>query len=472
MALEEVRQFISHQLIRLLESLPSQFLLDPQMVPAVRITNNYSGPGIVQVRIRDRKLKVSTVTNQSENSSVEIDLRNHTLGDLPSISTISGVNFTLLKDGQKRSEFKALNLLEIHSDVENFIDIAIHTNPLWVLLRPFAWTLGAANINYDVGLNQLNVLESKDFFADYWGRYLGVPRRKNEDDGTYTRRIIDTLIRPRENNFALENILISDLDLTGTISDLLPRVLQANLGGGDDRAPLLTGNENESFIAGNVYNSGNFFVDVPVTILTTASTDALKRVINENKAAGTRAFFREQFEQAIADTDIGFEIETPDFSLFDVSVFDISGEGLLDEESATVEICDVDNSGNKTCCYYVIDTGGPIWIVGQTPMPGSRIVGGQVPFEYEVVCDPPDPPLGFNIVPLTTQTVAEGWELTVIQLTTQTVDEDWEQTQQVNEEWGLNILESNTTVIDEMWDLNISSSDTVIDPPGTEDWET
>jgi hypothetical protein len=81
------------------------------------------------------------------------------------------------------------------------------TNPNWRVPEACGAALDREAVTMDIGLAQLDLLTAGGVWADLWGTYTGLARRPGETDGPYTARQLATLLRPRENGYALANLL-------------------------------------------------------------------------------------------------------------------------------------------------------------------------------------------------------------------------------------------------------------------------
>ena len=105
------------------------------------------------------------------------------------------------------------------------------TSPLWRILEPFRHALKAHVVTLERAIAQLFLLRAAGFFADYWGLHTVTPRHPSEADDPYVARQRRELIRPRENNFALADVIEEDTGVPVLeVRDLYPDVFRANRG--------------------------------------------------------------------------------------------------------------------------------------------------------------------------------------------------------------------------------------------------
>ena len=152
-------------------------------------------------------------------------------------------------------------------------DLFVFNNQLWVILRPLGMALEGREERSADALLALNLLTATGYWADVWGKYLGITRRFAETDAAYTARMKHETIRARLNNKALEQVLLDDLGIDARVENLLPLVL------------IWNETDWHSFWAGNIYNSGAFRVTYATTGVSSAEVMA---VIDRHRAAGTR----------------------------------------------------------------------------------------------------------------------------------------------------------------------------------------
>jgi len=209
----------------LLRELPSPWLKDPLAIPALRL----AAPPGAYARVTDDDVFIAYDVLGHE--VIRLPLLDFTIGEV--IAQCAAVGFDLRKiDPPPADAMSGMLLLPsgslpgvkegAHWNVSKWNQskwvlratarpvIYRWTSPTWRLLNPLATALGQETANTLVGLTQLNLLTSAAFFADLWGSYLGIPRKTNEDDATYTARVRHEILRPRENNQALAQILEED----------------------------------------------------------------------------------------------------------------------------------------------------------------------------------------------------------------------------------------------------------------------
>jgi hypothetical protein len=211
----------------LLRELPSPWLKDPEGVPAIHLT----GPGGASLVLTGDYI-IATPTPGDQPTVIPVE--GTTLREVVQRLTDAGIAATLApgtdpilaaavlieaeafslpvqtasKWGQSQWNTARWSLRALSGKPT---DIWRWTSETWRLLDPIAEQLKDETENMLVGLAQMNLLTSATTFADWWGRYTGIPRKPGEvDDAAYTARQRDELLRPRENNLALANLLEHD----------------------------------------------------------------------------------------------------------------------------------------------------------------------------------------------------------------------------------------------------------------------
>ena len=207
----------------LLRELPSPWRKDPIPVPAFAIT----GPAGAIITLADDTL---TVVLKGHPDPVVIPLGDMTFDELVRACADNGIGAstdplsgpllasTMLPEGPRTAEAAAASrwnraIWNKDTWLPRLVDVITFsrwTSDTWRLLDPLAERLAFEDGNGDAGLAQLNLLTSAGVFADLWGAYCGIPRHPGESDEDYTARIRWELLRPRENNLALADLLEHD----------------------------------------------------------------------------------------------------------------------------------------------------------------------------------------------------------------------------------------------------------------------
>lgn len=188
---------------------------DPNIFEVFQLT--YSGVEATY-RIVDATLRIESTDPVVDDFF--IDLNQETLQSLVTLIEVN-TRYTaaLITDFAGVAELSACTLIEREknrlsdSHEKKFF---IHTSFLWSLFKATAKELEVSDVNFTAGLRQMNILTAEDIFLDHWGRdYYNEGRLPEEGDFDYSRRVIRTIIRPKVNDFALEDILAQVLLFDG-----------------------------------------------------------------------------------------------------------------------------------------------------------------------------------------------------------------------------------------------------------------
>lgn len=93
------------------------------------------------------------------------------------------------------------------------------------LLSAIGSVIDRAHLDGQDAIAQLNLLSASDEWLDQWGGLFKVPRLAGESDVLYAPRIIAQVIRPRTQWRAIEEIVQNAFNLTIQIRDLYPYCL-------------------------------------------------------------------------------------------------------------------------------------------------------------------------------------------------------------------------------------------------------
>jgi hypothetical protein len=295
----------------LLRELPSPWRKDPLAEPAIRIT----GPVGTVVTLVDQVLTIHAelalapyvrwneplgwnrsiwAPNADAIRSGEIPLVGQSLDELRIQIGNAGAGATLIGLGARSTHVLLDQPDQASVGPDTPVTLYAFTSHTWWFLSPMAAALDAAQTNVDVGLAQLDLLTAAGVFADRWGAYCGIPRRADEADADYTARIRHELLRPRENNLALADLLETDFPpLTVTsVTDLITECLEPS----DDRA--LRGRP----LRGWVYNIAT--IEIVCDGLPTAAVVA---AAERNVAAGVRVYIRGQWAVPTMPSPAGYD---------------------------------------------------------------------------------------------------------------------------------------------------------------------
>lgn len=274
---------------RLIDRLHRVFNKSPQSVAVIQIGGNTNWT------IRIAALKMTVASDNTP--AVEINLASGTVQDVADDLVAQGFNATvlgqggllargLLASGEVRTEgdvaattLTGSELTDLSGDTLTLLStkaVLVHypTSPLWTELSTYGWELDDQTERLKNAEGQLYLDTAEDKWLELWGnKYLGTPRVAGESDAAYATRIVQELLRPNQNNVALELILRDAMGVNATIIDAWPN---------KDDLPV----EQQSGAR------GRFLLDLAIdNNLTTQEANALiencKAVIRRHKAAGT-----------------------------------------------------------------------------------------------------------------------------------------------------------------------------------------
>lgn len=152
----------------------------------------------------------------------QVDLSAHTLASLIShLYTYSGVEVAYAA-GQDRLGLSACVLLDGEgAQAESNGDVLLgYSSLLWVYLDAVSTELVEAKARVVAMLDQMSIKTADTEWLDEWGGYFGVPRLHGEVDADYANRIVVEVMRPRENNKAIEIALLQNFGQESSVVDV------------------------------------------------------------------------------------------------------------------------------------------------------------------------------------------------------------------------------------------------------------
>lgn len=256
-------------LTALLNNLPGFFGRDPQADLALRVRHP-SG-------LRWQITCADTLTLSPDGlPETVLDLRAYTLAELVTHLLILG--FEVPYSNPDLAARQASILLPGNGDQNrsNGDHLYGFRSILWAHLKALDWELGTADLALAAMLRQLILPQAREFWADYWGYYFGMPRLADETDADYTQRIIDEFYRARNNPVAMiknvKRYTGADIELFEPWTRMWT-LSRSTLSGGDDHLP-----------------SGDFYAYhwlQPVTRELGINWPAVLAVLNADRPAGT-----------------------------------------------------------------------------------------------------------------------------------------------------------------------------------------
>ena len=187
---------LTQKLLRLLNSV---FDKDARAFTAFRIRHE---SGRLRWRIEDHVLTGSVDGVEL----FEVALAGYTirtllehLATLPGITVISRVS-------TEQFGLSAGALMDQSGDQasSNGDQVLAFTSLLWAYLEAMAVELREARRQIDEALLQMSAKTAEAEWLDEWGGYFGFPRKDGEADASYSKRIVEEILRPRGNNKAIE----------------------------------------------------------------------------------------------------------------------------------------------------------------------------------------------------------------------------------------------------------------------------
>lgn len=147
---------------------------------------------------------------------------------------------------------------------------------LWAEFRTFGWELDDQSRRQRTATDQVYFDRSRGEWLNDWGTRFGIERFKGETDEAYVQRIAGEIVRPTQNNVALEIILEEAIGVAATILDAWP-------------------NRDELDPADQAKTPGHFLLDLSIpNVLSPEDTQALidksYSIVRRHKAAGTDFF--------------------------------------------------------------------------------------------------------------------------------------------------------------------------------------
>jgi hypothetical protein len=196
---------------------------DPVAAPALTLT--YSGAAALLARIAEDAL---VIEDEDGTPQAVIALEGRTLAQLVGDveAALLGVGAVLVDDAWAPVLAEAL-LVDGPTPLDGAgVTFSVFTSPNWRLLGAVRGAVEGAVARLDAGMAQLNLLTADGAFADLWGQLTGTPRRREESSTAYTLRQLRELIRHRENNMALADLI--EQEVLGVhvvdVTDLRPLV--------------------------------------------------------------------------------------------------------------------------------------------------------------------------------------------------------------------------------------------------------
>lgn len=188
---------------KLLGFLHRAFSRDPIQFLALRL--RYDGG--MKWEVADAVL--TTSVSGGSGTDLQIDLNQYTIADLVNFLNLQPGYTVVYQAPPEPSTLGARILIDSHGDQDqsNGDHIYAFTSLTWAVLDSSAVELRAAREQIYQMLRQMTVATAESEWLDEIGDYYSVKRQNGEPDSLYGPRIIYEVIRPRNNNKAIEQAI-------------------------------------------------------------------------------------------------------------------------------------------------------------------------------------------------------------------------------------------------------------------------
>ena len=283
-------------------------------VPVLSIDNTDK---TVKVLIKTEPYGQKTlIVTQDEITQISIDLtqKQLTFNDLADQFNqyFGSNNISIIIDrNQLIRSLRTLVAIDYDKELSQYT-LSSYTSLLWIILDTYALELEAAKAAINEAIKQVYLHLSESNWLDEWASYFDFNRNvfKKETDDTFRDRMIDSIIRPKCNNIALE-ITLSDyydqdtkvVDATGeSVNNAPPRVWDKLIfhyyngrcgyyDGSINYKPSIS-TETDLSSDSTLPTAGIFNVEMPFDLLGAADKTEFiinaTKLINKIKAAGTK----------------------------------------------------------------------------------------------------------------------------------------------------------------------------------------
>lgn len=196
---------------KLLMALHHGFNRDPKAVPVLQLEHNN---GSYQLRLEDDRLTLyyddlpQTTLDLSEDGQTYVQLADQLSAYFSPV--------TLVDEGQGNRPTRTIARLD---NTGTSYVLSSYSTPLWTVMDSYTSPLIAAKAAIDDMLAQIFFHTAEANWLDEWSRYFGFSRQLQEADSRYRQRMINTLLKPKCNNLALELILSENYDLNTQVTD-------------------------------------------------------------------------------------------------------------------------------------------------------------------------------------------------------------------------------------------------------------
>lgn len=164
-----------------------------------------------------------TTVDGGVGQDLAIDLSQHTIAGLVGyLASQPGYSVRYI-DGTDLAQLSARVLLDASNNISNSNGDHIYgyTSVLWAYLEAAASELKQAQAAIVEMLKQMSTRTARDIWLDEVGGFYGIPRLAGEQDTQYGPRIIAEVLRPRENNVAMEAAIKIFTGQDATVTDVV-----------------------------------------------------------------------------------------------------------------------------------------------------------------------------------------------------------------------------------------------------------
>ncbi|MEX3764454.1 hypothetical protein [Paraburkholderia phenoliruptrix] len=166
---------------------------------------------------------LSTVVQGGQGANLSIDLTQYTVGDL--------INYLSSQPGYSLAFANTSEIVNLSATIlmDDANDIALsngdhfygYTNPLWSYMEANANELRQARASIQAMPAQMSTTSATGDWLVLLGKQYGVPKLTGEPDSSYGPRIIAEVLRPKNNNVALEMAISYYTGQDTTVTDVV-----------------------------------------------------------------------------------------------------------------------------------------------------------------------------------------------------------------------------------------------------------
>jgi len=253
---------------RLMDRLHRIFNKEPNNLPVIALS--YSGSFCIITTTAD-----SIYVKATEGSVLSYIDQGTTLSDLVTkLNTLS--IFTASLVSSEYADWLAIGLFEDTIEVGSEpIQLQYPQSHLWQENKTAGISLEEQSARISAAADQMYFHSSDSNWLDAWAKdYFGIERYSGETDTDYRTRAIKEIMRPTQNNVALENIVFDTLGISANILDAIPYASELP-------PPYTLADANNRFLLDMAIPSELSDTEAQTLV------DRVKAVVRRHKAAGT-----------------------------------------------------------------------------------------------------------------------------------------------------------------------------------------